>query len=106
MGEKLLGDVQQASHEDMCVKAEAMHSTLNCVHFSLWLQLWKLPDCESLAAADSAITRRHLMCSFQSQNVYCSSETSSLHSKSKPRNAWGQYNYVATLGYAFANLLV
>ncbi len=39
MGEQVLGDVQQAGHEDMRMTAEAMHSTLNCVHGSHWLQL-------------------------------------------------------------------
>ena len=34
MGEQMLGDVQQAG-EDMRRKAEAMRSTLDCVHGSL-----------------------------------------------------------------------
>ena len=40
-------------------------------------------------------------CSFQSQNVYCNSETSSLHWKSKLRDAWGQGKRVSTLWRCF-----
>jgi len=51
--------------------------------------LWKSPTSDPMYL--------HITSSFQSQNVYFSPQMSSLHWKSKFRNAWGQPKRVCTL---------
>ncbi len=50
--------------------------------------------CQITAALHSQaeIGQKDIFSSFQSQNIYCSTETSSLHWKSKLNNVWGQQN--------------
>lgn len=78
----------------------------------LWANDPSLPDVAGPASAQVDTSRflldqptmevcccmMELMSPFQSQNVCCSLETSSLHWKCEMRNAWGQWKRVSTLG--------
>ncbi len=64
------------------VRSRHCHVSVHVVH-SLVSSIESRQGC-------SVAVRVVICCSFQSQNVYCNSETPSLHWKSELRNAWGQ----------------
>ena len=67
------------------------------------LRLNAVPEPKSI---QGKVDSFYMSSSFQSRNVCFNSETTSLHWKSKLRNAWGQSKRVSTLGRCFREQLL